>query len=215
MFSKNNTITSLSDVKLTNNEAIGLFVTNVDYTYELEIVSNTYAINPYLLETVLTHYRYMQDGLNTFKEFKKSIEGIYRFIKVREENGIIIVEGLVESKYQTIFINDKFIEGCTKIFDIMKNNDKVMYKLNGDIVTIYTLMKAFEASAPSSVTRYKGLGEQNPEQLAESTLHPDSDRTLIRYTIEDVKQEIESIRYLESNRALLLQNTKVTRQDIE
>ena len=216
LFSKSNTITTLSDIKLTNNEAIGLFVTNVDYTYELEIVSNMYAINPYLLETVLGYYQTLQNSTITFKQFKKSIEDIYRFIKVREDNGIIIVEGLVDSKYQTLFINDKFINGCKKILDIMNKNTLRMYKLNGEIVSIYTLMKAFEASAPSSVTRYKGLGEQNPEQLAESTLHPDHDRTLIRYTIEDIKQEIESIRYLESNRALLLsKNTNISRQDIE
>ena len=187
----------------------------MDYTYELEVLSNTYAINPYLLETVLNYYRSFKEGKITFTQFKKSIQDIYRFVKVREENNIIIVEGLVESKYQTIFINDKFINSCKRIFEIMDKNTLIKYKLNGEIVGIYELMKKFESSAPSSVTRYKGLGEQNPEQLAMSTLHPDYDRTLIRYTIEDIKQEIESIRYLESNKAHLLQNAKVTRQDIE
>ncbi|EQD59619.1 DNA topoisomerase IV subunit B, partial [mine drainage metagenome] len=35
-----------------------------------------------------------------------------------------------------------------------------------------------------SVTRFKGLGEMNPGQLRESTIHPDT-RRLVQLTVED------------------------------
>ncbi|HRO88755.1 MAG TPA: DNA topoisomerase IV subunit B, partial [Chiayiivirga sp.] len=35
-----------------------------------------------------------------------------------------------------------------------------------------------------SVTRFKGLGEMNPSQLRESTIHPDT-RRLVQLTVED------------------------------
>ena len=35
------------------------------------------------------------------------------------------------------------------------------------------------------VTRFKGLGEMNPSQLRESTIHPDT-RRLVQLTMEDV-----------------------------
>lgn len=55
----------------------------------------------------------------------------------------------------------------------------------------------------------------NPDQLAESTMHPDSPyRTLLRFTIESVKEEIETIRYLESNRYELIKDVKVSRTDL-
>jgi topoisomerase-4 subunit B len=38
-----------------------------------------------------------------------------------------------------------------------------------------------------SVTRFKGLGEMNPAQLRESTVHPDT-RRLVQLTIDDIKQ---------------------------
>jgi hypothetical protein len=37
---------------------------------------------------------------------------------------------------------------------------------------------------PVSVTRFKGLGEMNPAQLRESTIHPDT-RRLVQLTIDD------------------------------
>jgi topoisomerase-4 subunit B len=39
-------------------------------------------------------------------------------------------------------------------------------------------------SGAVSVTRFKGLGEMNPSQLRESTVHPDT-RRLVQLTVED------------------------------
>ena len=38
-----------------------------------------------------------------------------------------------------------------------------------------------------SVTRFKGLGEMNPSQLRESTVHPDT-RRLVQLTVDDADQ---------------------------
>ena len=38
-----------------------------------------------------------------------------------------------------------------------------------------------------SVTRFKGLGEMNPPQLRESTIHPDT-RRLVQLTVDDREQ---------------------------
>ena len=66
-------------------------------------------------------------------------------------------------------------------------------------------MKKFDQSTPTGIQRYKGLGEMADYQIAESTLRPDADRTLIRYTLEDAKAEIEAIREYESDRSKLLE----------
>ena len=50
------------------------------------------------------------------------------------------------------------------------------------------------------------LGEMNPSELAISTVHPDYNRTLIRYTTEDIEREINEIRRIDSNMKELLED---------
>ena len=49
------------------------------------------------------------------------------------------------------------------------------------------------------------LGEMNPKELAISTVHPDYNRTLIRYTTDDIEREIQEIRRIDSNMKELLE----------
>ena len=76
-------------------------------------------------------------------------------------------------------------------------------------------MKAYTSVTPSGIKRYKGLGEMSKEQLAESTLLANKDRTLIRYTMEDAKECLQAIREYESDKRKILDLVKeVTRDDL-
>ena len=80
-------------------------------------------------------------------------------------------------------------------------------------MTIYQIMKLYESLSPSNLQRYKGLGEMDPVELGESTML--GDRTLIRYTLEDAKEELEAIREYESNPKKILSLVgNVTRDDL-
>lgn len=148
-----------------------------------------------------------------FKSMAKNLKKKYRFLKVDKVGDIILLEGLVNSRYQYIFLNKKFINSCIDLINIIKSNDEY-YKINGEVVSIYGLMKAFDESSPR-ITRYKGLGEQNADELKLSAMDPNGYRTLIRYTLESAKDEINSIRETESNMYSLLRELKVDRENIE
>ena len=67
-----------------------------------------------------------------------------------------------------------------------------------------TKNKQFEKYIPSGLSRFKGLGEMNADELGRSTLRPDGDRQLIRYTVEDIESQIQEMRYINSNKDTLL-----------
>ena len=149
------------------------------------------------------------------KSLRTELKKSYRFIDMVESGGVIRIEGLVNSRYQYVFINDKFIAACLPLILMIKNNANLYYLVDGEKVSMYTLMCKFDAMIPSGLTRYKGLGEQNPTQLGVSALRPDGDRTLIRYTMDSAKEEVESLRRIDSSMGSLLRDVKITKADIE
>ena len=158
-----------------------IFMYNEDYVYELERLALTYGVEPSLLELALYSY-YEKTSLNALK---KSLKNKFRFMDVTEKKGIYTFDGTIQET-NFLFMNERLI------------ND-------GKPSTIYDVMKAFDKSTPSNIQRYKGLGEMNADRIAVSTLRPDSDRTLIRYTLEDAKEELSAIREFESDRSKLLE----------
>ena len=123
------------------------------------------------------------------------------------------MQGEVNDRYQYIFINEYFIRNCMQLINIIKTNEERYFDFDGNQSTIYDIISSFDSIAPN-ITRYKGLGEMNENEIAESVLNPEN-RTLIRYTMESAKEEISNIRYIDSNFASLLNTITVTRQDIE
>ena len=204
---------TLKKVQLQNKEVTIFFMKNADYPYHLERAANTYAVEPYLLELVLNHYVTNGNKISVTK-LQKEIKSVYRFMDASKVKDSVIVQGVI-GKSNIIIINDKFISDCADILELIRSNTSLHYLVNGEKRSIYQIMKLYNAAYPSSVQRYKGLGEMDKDEMAESTLYPGSDRTLIRYTLEDAKEEIEAIREYESNTEKILSLvSNVSRDDL-
>lgn len=251
LFVKNHTLLDDKKKAFNHKEITKIFSLNMDYARDMDILSNTLAVNPYLLELVLYEISdiiefniqketamamaqdpnsndgtkvlidrsineaisYSIDNLD-YKAFKKKIEKKYRFLNVVKDHGIISIQGLVGDLYQYVFINHHTIDICINMIRHIANSSYRYFYMDNQLVTMYTLIHTLDSILPNNIKRYKGLGEQKPSELRESTMDP-AKRTLIRYTIESAKEEIENIRYIDSNKAALLNDLTITRQDLE
>jgi DNA gyrase subunit B len=155
LFCKDNKIESVKGKPLTKKEITNIIYKNIDYVKIINHICNTYSIDPWLLEYILYNLDLMKD----FKKFKKAIEKQYKFTTVVIENGIIIVRGLVGSKYQTVFCNQMLLNDARPLIDLINRSDDY-YIINGNKSSIYDLMLLFNSFEPKSLTRYKGLGKR-------------------------------------------------------
>lgn len=154
-------------------------------------------------------------SLKNFKiePLKKRIESKYRFMNVSVVNGHIVFEGLAFDKQQRIIIGEQFIRNCYDVIKLIAKNDRAYFRVDGKVTSLYELMSMANANMPN-LKRYKGLGEQNPSELKESTVDINN-RTLIQYTMDSAKEEIEMIRIIDEDRGSLLRGITITKQDIE
>ena len=209
LFAKNNEICYADGKAMSNNDLTKLLYINADYTYELSRIANRYAVDPELLESLLLLHLAKAD----FKKLKTAIEKKYRFIKVTKVNGVTHIQGSLNSKIQTLFYNDRVIDDCEKIIQILNKNKSLSFKINGVTANLYELMYKFDKSSPKNIRRFKGLGEMDGESLNESTLSKDN-RVLIQYTLEDINFAVNEIRYYEDNKEKLLEGIEVSRFDV-
>lgn len=210
VFSKNNTIARLDGKKLTAKEVEALLYRNIDYTYELRKVSNLYKLEPHIAEMYLTHHNLPA------KDICKMIHKQYRFMDAITINGKVVCDGIANGVSNTLFIGDRMLADSVDFLKIVDNNQYTEYLLNGKKASLLDIMNLYEKSKPSNINRLKGLGEQDPDELADSVVYPGDmgNRTLIRYTMDSAMKEIEDIRYYENNKNRLLDNVVVSRMDI-
>ena len=212
-FLEHHSFTNEKKAPMENKNATIFFMRNVDYTYYLNRAANTYALHPLLLEKILINY-VQHKGKVDFTSLQKDVKASYRFMNVEKAGKFIKVSGVID-KSNVAIISDKFLLDCADVIRILEANDFMYYYIDKQKKSLYEVMDLYEKSTPTGIKRYKGLGEMNKTQMAESTLRADMNRTLIRYTMNDVKETFETIRSYESNSKLILNLcNNVTRDDL-
>ena len=198
-FSKAYTIKTIKNKELSPRDITSLLYNNADYVSDLEKVANTYAIDPFLLEDILVNRKL------PFAKFKTAIQKKYRFLEVENNGQMIILTGVANEKYHKVFVGTHLYNECKDIVQYLDRSDH-QYILNGQLVSLYTLMHEFNKFMPSKLDRFKGLGEMDPSMLGISTLRPDGNRLLVQYTFENFEKELEEMRFINSNKDILLKD---------
>ena len=200
--------------ELAPKEVTSFLLKNADYLYYMDNLSGTYPLEPKLLDIMLVNY--VENGKFVAKKIDKEIHKFpqYRFINVEEKNGNVVISG-DSTKSQFGVGGDKLLHDARFVIDILRDNKSCRYTMDGKEASILDIMNTYKTTEPARVQRYKGLGEMDFRDLAESTIDATKDRTLIRYTMQDAKEEIEAIREYESNtkKILTLAGT-ITREDL-
>ena len=204
-FKKNN-VTYMYGKPVDSTTFSNILLNYSDYQYDFFIISERYKLNPVLLEIVMSSYVKKEK----FETLRKRITSEFRFMEnsniVKVPGGTIRIKGLINGRVETLFYNDRFIKDCEPIIEPIKRavaNNQLEFLVNGQKTGLYDLVTSAMESI-GSISRFKGLGEMNANQLAESTMSPDT-RTLIQYSVNDINESIKIIRQYDSNKKMILQ----------
>lgn len=145
-------------VKVGKNELTGrslkeFFIRNADYTDELRTAAANHALTPQIMEIVLMCYLSNKKG----KALEKEIKSAYRFVDCKTVNKIDVIK-ISDDNLYTIYCTEELISDCKRVLKIMKDNDNLVFNLNGEKASLYTVMNAYEKISPSGISRFKGLG---------------------------------------------------------
>lgn len=206
---KKNSVTDINGKPIDSATFTRILIENSDYIYDFSTIAERYKINPILLEIVISSYIKKEK----FETLRKRITSEFRFMEnenITKIGNTIRIKGLINGRIETIFYNDRFIEDCKPLIDPIKkamNENHMRFIVNGQKVGLYDMV-SMAMNTIGNMNRFKGLGEMNADQLAESTMSPNT-RTLIQYTVDDINETTKIIRQYDSNKHMILQETGV------
>lgn len=219
------------DSPMSKKEFSDFILFTVDYSDELIRVSKHYGVNKFLVEFVsayLTMNGYLDDLNRLFgnqkniTKFMSTLQKTFPEISLKSGDSL---RGVIDGKFQSIKINDRFVK---KTEELSKVYSKYGYYLkvseNGDNTKVETIGQFLDETrkyVPKIITRYKGLGEADADQLRETTLNPNT-RILVRLTMDDVERDLKIFRKLfnQSKKDLdarkdMMREYKIKREDLD
>lgn len=202
LFAKQYKIGMPNKVSLTNKDITGLLFRCRNFADTLESAAKNVGLDAPLLEVIL------QNRMKKTAEIKKAMKAYCgKFIEVDTINGFTHIYGITGYRKIDVLVDQGFCNLTSAAIPIIDNEPHYV-TINGETRSLYELCAAFRNFRPD-VQRYKGLGENDPTDLAKTAVRPNSDRVLIQYTFADgdgaIKQ-IAKIREIDSNKLKFLNN---------
>lgn len=219
-------------IPLKKNEFKDFIYDTQEYSDELIRLAKHFGVNKYLIERVaayliMTYENPDMDEIfsdnKKVVEFTEVIQKKFPEITVKSNHSI---RGIVDGKFQSININNRFLK---KVEDLSSVYRKYGYLLivkekgvtEAKEMSIGEFLDVTNKLKPRIITRYKGLGEANSQQLWDTTLNPDT-RILIQLTMEDVERDLEIFEKLHGQtkknleeRKAMMSAYKIKREDLD
>ena len=208
-----------------------------NYAQDLQLLSQHYKINDRLLELILTWLGHNKnDNIQNIIDISyKNISILMReieseFPEIYFDENDKLIKGIINGKYQSIEITERLIRKSEDLINIINdyvpfNGDKLYIKhiKTGTIqnLPLIEILKMINKFQPDIISRFKGLGENEPEDLKTTIMDPNT-RSLIRVHISDIENDMKIFQMLRGNspqdalnRKELMRNFKINRDLID
>ena len=116
-----------------------------------------------------------------------------------------IIKGVINGKYQTFELNERFLNKSSELVELIKKwslgkeitlyNKKTGASHKLSLLGILKMLKSYQ---PNILHRFKGLGENSDAEIKETIMDPNT-RSLIKVFIEDIENDMKVFQILRGN----------------
>lgn len=132
-----------------------------------------------------------------------------------------IIKGVINGKYQTFELSDRFLRKSKELLEIISKwskgkklkliNKKTYSEHQLSLLGILKILKSYQ---PNILHRFKGLGENSDEEIKETIMDPNT-RSLIRVNIEDINNDLKVFQILRGTSQSDVQQRKEMMKDFK
>lgn len=150
------------------------------------------------------------------------------FPEVEYDSKNKIIKGIINGKYQTFEITDRFLKKSAELIALIKKwskgkSIKLINKKTGSehSLSLLGILKILKSYQPNILHRFKGLGENSEDEIKQTIMDPNT-RSLIRVNIEDIENDLKVFQILRGTSPLdalerknMMKNFKVDKSIID
>ena len=231
---------------LEKKELKGFLESTTSYVDDILMLAKHYMVNDRLVELIIEECAHIGYGseLMGFDEQSKNIQkmidsiNIDRMMKrIGEEFPELyyddkdkIIKGVIDGKYQLLEISERLIRKSVSLINNMETygpdyGERLVLKHTKtgaeQQLSMLESLKILKKFQPNIIHRFKGLGENNDEDIKQTIMDPNT-RCLIRLQISDIENDMKIFQMLRGqspydaqNRKLLMKSYKIPKDLID
>lgn len=225
-----------STIKYLDKDQLVEFLSDTsNYVDEITQLVHHYNINGRLLEIILEEFAVFGDASPSEVIHNLNIQHLMNrigeeFPELYYDDQNHLIKGSIDAKWQMIEISEPLVKRGRDIIDIMikwlpgKKESLVLRDIKTGTtnqVSLLEALKILKKFQPAILHRFKGLGENDADDLKETIMDPNT-RTLIKVDIDDINNDMKTFQMLRGgsamdalNRKTMMQKFKINKDDID
>ena len=187
------------------NDLRQLLIDTTSYLEDIELIAEHYFVNDRLIEYILEECIPLNITNDDITEAlsKLNMDHLMKrigeqFPEVYYDENDHVIKGIIDGKYQSIEVGNRLIRKGLPLIEIMKKHNyfdgNVVLKNNKTLVeetlSLVQLLKILQKYQPKILHRFKGLGENNSDDIRRTVMNPNT-RSLIRVNIGDIENDMK------------------------
>jgi len=204
-----NTKNNLEISYLENNDLYDFLNESSSYVDDMMILVNHYNINDRLLEIILEEFALI--GYSNIEESLNKLNIQHLMNRIGEEFSELyydeetkLIKGALDGKHQLLEITSQLVRKSIPLIKVIekwapKENESLLLRNNKNgseyKLSILGILKILKKYQPKIVHRFKGLGENDAEDIKTTIMDPNT-RTLIKVSIGDIENDMKIFQIL-------------------